>query len=199
VGCPIRRSRDHRALAPPPSFSQRATSFIASRCQGIHQMPFSCSPTPSPKAAHQKTDDREQRTDPAPPTRSARHRLVWLLLRLTVAWALRPMRKHRPYRGDRPRRTAYPCPGTTDQPHKGPKAKAAHPVMPASRSRLASRCQNVHKTRPARFGRRAPISSGRRNPADALARPAARTHASWWAWADLNGRPHAYQACALAS
>ena len=42
VGCPIRRSRDHRALAPPPSFSQRATSFIASRCQGIHPMPFRC-------------------------------------------------------------------------------------------------------------------------------------------------------------
>jgi len=20
---------------------------------------------------------------------------------------------------------------------------------------------------------------------------------AWWAWADLNGRPHAYQACAL--
>src|SRR5262249_2495607 len=22
---------------------------------------------------------------------------------------------------------------------------------------------------------------------------------AWWAWADLNGRPHAYQACALTS
>ena len=42
VGCPIRRSEDQRALAPPLGFSQRATSFIASRCQGIHQMPFSC-------------------------------------------------------------------------------------------------------------------------------------------------------------
>ena len=41
VGCPIRRSRDQRALAPPPSYSQRATSFSASRCQGIHPMPFS--------------------------------------------------------------------------------------------------------------------------------------------------------------
>ena len=40
-GCPIRRSRDHRSLASPPGFSQRATSFIASQCQGIHQMPFS--------------------------------------------------------------------------------------------------------------------------------------------------------------
>jgi hypothetical protein len=41
VGCPIRRSRDQRSLASPPGFSQRATSFIASQCQGIHQMPFS--------------------------------------------------------------------------------------------------------------------------------------------------------------
>ena len=40
VGCPIRRSRDHRSLASPPGLSQRATSFIASQCQGIHQMPF---------------------------------------------------------------------------------------------------------------------------------------------------------------
>ena len=40
VGCPIRTSRDHRSLASPPGFSQRATSFIASQCQGIHQMPF---------------------------------------------------------------------------------------------------------------------------------------------------------------
>src|SRR6202162_3844787 len=40
VGCPIRTSRDHRSLASPPGFSQRATSFIASQCQGIHQMPL---------------------------------------------------------------------------------------------------------------------------------------------------------------
>ncbi len=40
VGCPIRRPRDHRSLASPPGFSQRAASFIASQCQGIHQMPF---------------------------------------------------------------------------------------------------------------------------------------------------------------
>jgi hypothetical protein len=40
VGCPIRRPRDHRSLASPPGFSQRAASFLASRCQGILQMPF---------------------------------------------------------------------------------------------------------------------------------------------------------------
>ena len=39
-GCPIRISLDQNLLAVPQSFSQRATSFIASWCQGIHRMPF---------------------------------------------------------------------------------------------------------------------------------------------------------------
>jgi hypothetical protein len=34
---------DQRLLAAPHGFSQRATSFIASWCQGIHRTPFSCS------------------------------------------------------------------------------------------------------------------------------------------------------------
>jgi hypothetical protein len=137
VGCPIRRSRDHRALAPPPSFSQRATSFIASRCQGIHQMPLSCSPTPSPKAALRAAGERNQRTE-IRPDRSA----------CPLPAVLKPC-VGSPLPGPRaPAYDAYPCPGTTDPPHKGPKVPAAHPVMPASRSRLASRCQNVHR-RPA--------------------------------------------------
>jgi hypothetical protein len=41
VGFPIRTSRDQRVLSPPPGFSQSATSFIASCCQGIHQTPLS--------------------------------------------------------------------------------------------------------------------------------------------------------------
>jgi hypothetical protein len=40
-GFPIRKSADQRLLAPPHGLSQRATSFIASQCQGIHQMPLS--------------------------------------------------------------------------------------------------------------------------------------------------------------
>ena len=39
-GCPIRKSADQSLLTTPHGLSQRATSFIASRCQGIHQMPF---------------------------------------------------------------------------------------------------------------------------------------------------------------
>src|SRR5918995_7263376 len=40
VGCPIRRSPDRSPLAAPRGLSQRATSFVASWRQGIHQMPF---------------------------------------------------------------------------------------------------------------------------------------------------------------
>lgn len=39
-GCPIRKSRDQSLLTAPPRLSQRATSFIACTCQGIHQMPL---------------------------------------------------------------------------------------------------------------------------------------------------------------
>ena len=40
MGFPIRISTDQCLLAAPHGFSQRATSFIASQCQGIHQMPL---------------------------------------------------------------------------------------------------------------------------------------------------------------
>ena len=40
VGCPIRRSPDRSPLAAPRGLSQRATSFVASWRQGIHQVPF---------------------------------------------------------------------------------------------------------------------------------------------------------------
>ena len=40
VGCPIRTFSVQSLLATPRNLSQRATSFIASQCQGIHQMPL---------------------------------------------------------------------------------------------------------------------------------------------------------------
>ncbi len=41
VGFPIRASRDHRLLAPPPGLSQLATPFIAFGRRGIHPEPLS--------------------------------------------------------------------------------------------------------------------------------------------------------------
>ncbi len=40
MGFPIRKFTDQSLLAAPHDLSQRATSFIASQCQGIHQMPL---------------------------------------------------------------------------------------------------------------------------------------------------------------
>ena len=40
VGSPIRRSAGQRVLAPHRGLSQLATSFIASKCQGIHRLPL---------------------------------------------------------------------------------------------------------------------------------------------------------------
>jgi len=69
VGCPIRTSRDQSLLAAPPGFSQRATSFIASWRQGIHQMPFSCSnPKPAPpKETPESTSQTHHAQEPSTP------------------------------------------------------------------------------------------------------------------------------------
>ncbi len=40
VGFPIRTFTDQSLIAAPRDLSQRTTSFIASDCQGIHQLPF---------------------------------------------------------------------------------------------------------------------------------------------------------------
>ena len=41
LGSPIRIFTDQSLFSAPRDFSQSITSFIASHCQGIHQMPFS--------------------------------------------------------------------------------------------------------------------------------------------------------------
>ena len=63
VGCPIRTSADQQSLASPRGLSQRATSFIASWHQGIHQTPLSCSRSQPPPPAC--------RTKPRPPGRAS--------------------------------------------------------------------------------------------------------------------------------
>ena len=63
-GCPIRRSLDQSLLAAPQGFSQRATSFIASWRQGIHQMPLLSS---TPASHHHRPTPHDLRScgDPA--------------------------------------------------------------------------------------------------------------------------------------
>ena len=79
VGFPIRKFPDQSLLAAPRDLSQRATSFIASQCQGIPRMPFSR----LSRGLHAQTSvrartPRSQPVEPRPPTpfaRSGRPRL----------------------------------------------------------------------------------------------------------------------------
>ena len=114
----------------------------------------------------------------------------------TLSSASGALRQHRPYQG-RPGVSAYPCPGTTDQPRK----------TRGSRRPLLS-CplhghNSLHDVKTSR-GPHRPVGRARRSRLSGQLQgrqrhPLDLTHACWWAWADLNGRPHAYQACALTS
>ena len=69
VGFPIRKFPDQSLLAAPRDLSQRATSFIASQCQGIPRMPFSR----LSRGLHAQTSvrartPRSQPVEPRPPT-----------------------------------------------------------------------------------------------------------------------------------
>jgi hypothetical protein len=121
VGCPIRRSQGPRVLASRLSFSQRATSFIASRYQGIHQMPFSSSsPTPSPKRAlralgrRQRSEGSRQRSFLLPS--------AFCHLPSGADAQASPMLAHR-------------------RSHTHAQVQPRRTAGPASRSRLASRCR----------------------------------------------------------
>ena len=89
-GCPIRRSLDHSLLAAPQGLSQRATSFIASWRQGIHQMPLlsstpasdnrTVSPTKSatwrgPRTAGTRARDDKQEGTAAPKREQVKRQL----------------------------------------------------------------------------------------------------------------------------
>ena len=85
VGCPIRMSTDQSLLAAPRGFSQRATSFVASWCQGIHRTPLLRStlklldaPTkraskPTTRRNHPRTRPRQNPGQDAPGATRAPH------------------------------------------------------------------------------------------------------------------------------
>ena len=75
-GFPIRKSTDQRVLAPPRGLSQRATSFIASVRQGIHQMPLKTLDPTKSITSREKSPSISQRemariAEPAPAKRPA--------------------------------------------------------------------------------------------------------------------------------
>jgi hypothetical protein len=195
VGCPIRTSEDHRALAPPLGFSQRATSFIASRYQGIHQMPFSCCVRAQPRARKIRGQTTENiPADLLAPSGPLRQRQPRPMHRASAARI--PMLQARPHLLRDDGRTCFTRSRLASRFQQNTRTKAAPTDRTVRRARLAhdprSRCQRTRQgtSRPPLCVLRHPSSP---TPVGGLA------HACWWAWADLNGRPHAYQACALTS
>ncbi len=118
VGCPIRRSRDQRSLASPPGFSQRAASFIASQCQGIHQMPFfraRSQGAPAPPDDHKITrtasrpPENRRAQGQAPPSRK-RGATLPAAARMKTLLRTAPRTGSHPT-GQQPHRTASQCRG----------------------------------------------------------------------------------------
>ena len=150
VGCPIRRSRAQSLLAAPPGFSQRATSFVASWRQGIHQMPL-LSSTP---ASDNRTTPASLATcrGPRPRRRTAptktgvssggRRRRKAIPATTTVPQSL----VYPPRRPEAARRQAYPCQmralpedgktkswaGTRDLPRCPPRTLQGAGIAPAA-------------------------------------------------------------------
>ena len=86
-------------LASPPGFSQRATSFIASWRQGIHQMPLPQRLIAKPVARRDKPrsddNDRDRMSDPSPVIASNASRMKTLFSRTSsrlTAVSLQPLR-----------------------------------------------------------------------------------------------------------
>lgn len=194
MGCPIRTSADQRLLASPRGFSQRATSFIASWRQGIHQMPL----LRLRSGRHAQDEARPELTagtsgtvtTEGDGTRSASH-----------ACPLHPPGSLRTMRRRHATEPSPPCQRTGPRRERG----IARGLPPDART-----IPNQRRHHPQGGG-------GERDRTDDLllakqalsqlsyapkpkARPRPRLPTrQWWAGQDLNLRPHAYQACALTS
>ena len=195
-GFPIRKSADQSLLTAPRGLSQRATSFIASRRQGIHQTPFSAR-DPHPRTAC-RPDGSVRRQDRGrlgedshapPPWRAAPHRLRnqethHALMRTTCPnQCLLTMSE-----------TALPGCCRTGEPREAGRAPCL--LKPGGAGRARTDDLLLAKQALSRLSYGPCPGACRRLAADA--RPCGRrARDKWWAWIDLNYRPHPYQGCAL--
>ena len=193
MGCPIRRSPDQRALASPRGLSQRATSFVASRRQGIHQMPFVHSQliTP-PQPQDQRAEDRRQKTE-GQITEGPTHRHLCILS--SVFCALSSARFSSAEAGQHTHAVEHAhttgsrrIPSTGACPRSLARHSPCHRNDPIPCHRKGSWPSHHLPLAPASW----PAGRGPREAADFVG-------CHWWARADSNGRPHPYQGCALTS
>jgi hypothetical protein len=190
VGCPIRKSTDQSLLAAPRGLSQRAASFIASQCQGIHQMPFR-----RLISTYECATRRRKPTRNLPP---ARNRIRQRCIIMTQPTLL-PLPEERP----------VGLSSVTCSLHmsKIPYPPAGGYLCSLSRISLVPGHQwslNVIKGHCSSHCR-PPGGGGRDRTDDLMLAKHALSQLSyaptgkdqWWAREDLNFRPHAYQARAL--
>ena len=195
-GSPIRKSTDHGMCAPPRRLSQLTTSFFAYTRLGIHHVPFvACqknlsigklqshvTPITNPsgsqwKPCPNKTLQYSTVKEPRPPSAP-------------------PSRRFRPLPPTNRRRQNLPPPfgaGKTE----------------ARRVRRKTRETSGPEDRGGGEGTRTPDPllakqvlcqlSYTPTTVEGVSDQCRSTQSAWWAWEDLNFRPHAYQACALAS
>ena len=160
MGFPIRISTDQSLFAAPRGFSQRTTSFIASRRQGIHQMPLRRLTRMTILTTH---------NGKYPSSITPLHELP-----------LRPITdKPKPRITTRqqlliPRALLPPHISETDATRRlqNPLHSVKKPAVEPSPTAAQIKCP-IHQD---------------------FYTPNAKV---WWAWEDLNFRPHAYQARAL--
>jgi hypothetical protein len=195
VGCPIRKSADQSLFAAPHGLSQRTTSFIASCCQGIHQMPLSrlivlIINAHAPRARAPQAYD----TDHNQPALGR------------ADWSERPDFRDKPNSsavircrlGERSLRTSgiSPLHDVKDQTVEGAPAMAGPSNLVLSRHpRRQSQTGGARRDRTddLLLAKQA-LSQLSYGPVIPHGTPSPKR---WWAWVDSNYRPHAYQACAL--
>ena len=173
VGCPIRRSPDQSPLAAPRGLSQRATSFIASRRQGIRRMPFSRSPRPGGGAAARPGTRRARRIATHEPTQQQRLR----------------SRDHENWSSKQTNKTCTRRDAALSRASRNVDHRPGGPVSGPPVSRFAT--TRSKGTWPRADGPGRPLTSSRNSSGTR------RAGVRWWARADSNGRPRAYQARAL--
>ena len=227
VGCPIRKSSDQRVFAPPRRLSQRITSFIACACQGIHQLPLrhliiliANAHRPEDQCAWQKRPASRDLSDGAvrqpiicqglsvPRRRTAQASLAELeqifssrchaeqaesrsLPQTLMCERLSPTREWWSRTGSNRRHPACKAgalPAELRPLFPGLKRRRPHPWPWLTRHQARSSGQAQGQA--GRSALRMLSHPGR---------PTSKTrcHQKWWAWEDLNLRPHAYQARAL--
>ena len=195
VGCPIRKSTDQSLLAAPRGLSQRAASFIASQCQGIHQMPFRRLISTNECATRRRKPTRNQ----PPARRRIRQRCIIMTQPTAPSCEATALSGH-------PRSLIL---FTCQRSHIRPRAdicflsRRISRRLPLGKRHLAGSLKVTirHCALP-------PGGGGRDRTDDLMLAKHALSQLSyaptgkdqveqWWAREDLNFRPHAYQARAL--